>query len=287
MGKLKALIPILVALIIAVVASYYIYQWVERQSGPPEVVQVDEKIEAVPVVVAVGDLNWGTPLTLEALKTSPYLKESLPTGYFSEPEAVVGRVLISRVGINEAITEPKLAPEDVKTGGVSVVLEEGMRAVAVAGNKVSGLAGFIQPGNHVDVMVTTEDPSSGKDITKMVLEKVPVLATGTQMQHNSAGEPAPVDVYTVKVNTRDAEKLTLAASKGSLQFALRNIKDTEPVITTGADIEETLASLRSPKPVKKVEDKKEETAPVRRAAPVRRKHTVEVINGNTRQTKRF
>lgn len=283
MGKMKALIPILLALIIAVVASYYIYKWVERQSAPPEVVQVDEKIQAVPVVVAVTDLNWGSPLTLEGLKTSPYLKESLPKGYFSEPEALVGRILVSKVGVNEAITEPKLAPEDVKTGGVSVALEDGMRAVAVAGNKVSGLAGFIQPGNFVDVMVTTQDPSSGKDISKMVLEKVPVLATGTQMQHNAAGEPAPVDVYTLKVDTEDAEKLTLAASKGSLQFALRNIKDNVPVVTSGAVIEEILSSLRSPEPVKS----KTEAAPVRRSAPVRRKHTVEVINGNTRQTKQF
>jgi pilus assembly protein CpaB len=125
-----------------------------------------------------------------------------------------------------------------------------------------------------------EDPDSEEDITKLVLEKIPVLATGTQIQEGKNGEPSPVDVYTLKVSPEEAEKLTLASSRGKLQFALRNIKDQESVLTEGANIADTLDSLKvsKPRPIAK--------ASPRRVAP-RQVYTVEVINGENRATKSF
>jgi pilus assembly protein CpaB len=281
MGKLKAFIPIVLALVIAVGGSALIYQYMQEQSTPQQAVKMeDQKITTVPVVVSTTDLAWGTELTKEMIKKVPFLQESLPTGYHSEPEDLVGRILISQLTANEPITEGRLAPEDVTSGGVSAVLESGMRAIAVPGNKVSGISGFIRPGNQVDVLVTMEDPDSEEDITKLVLEKIPVLATGTQIQEGKNGEPSPVDVYTLKVSPEEAEKLTLASSRGKLQFALRNIKDQESVLTEGANIADTLDSLKvsKPKPIAK--------ASPRRVAP-RQVYTVEVINGENRATKSF
>jgi pilus assembly protein CpaB len=137
-----------------------------------------------------------------------------------------------------------LAPASIDTGGVSAIVTPGKRALAVKGDKVIGISGFINPGNRVDVLVTMTEKK--REVTKIVLENVPVLATGTQMTVNDKGEPAPVDVYTLEVTPVEGEKLTLAATKGRLQFALRNITDTETVLTRGATVSKTLASFRPP-----------------------------------------
>jgi pilus assembly protein CpaB len=243
MGKLKTLIPIALSLIIAVVGTFLLYKWVERQRGPKEIVEV-EKMEATPIVVSAGNLVWGTKLKPEMIKTAPYLKESLPAGYFSKSADLKDRVIIAPLKLNEPITEAKLAPTSVKTGGVSAVLKPGMRAIAVKGDKVIGLSGFVNPGNRVDVIVTVEEPKTKKIKSKIFLENVEVLATGTQIEKNEKGEPMPVDVYTLEVNPEQAEKVALAASEGRLQFALRGVTDSEDPLTKGVTIPELLAYER-------------------------------------------
>jgi pilus assembly protein CpaB len=116
------------------------------------------------------------------------------------------------------------------------------------------------------------NPRTKSEVTKLVLENIPILATGTQIQENGKGEPAPVDVYTLEVAPEEGEKLALAATRGKLQFALRNITDTETVRTRGATIPQTLASLseKSSKPVSK---KNKRWVPKKTV-------TVEVIKGN-------
>lgn len=257
MGKWKAIFPIIVALVIAGSSSYLLYRWLQTQSVPKEAMNITTT--AVPVVAARADLMWGTKLTKDLVATIPFLKESLPAGYYSNQAEIEGRVLVAACKINEPITESKLAPKDISVGGVSAVLQNGKRAIAVAGDKVIGISGFIKPGNIVDVLVTITDPNTKMEITKLVLEKIPVLATGTQIKETEKGEPSAVDVYTLEVTPDDAEKLALVSKEGKLQFALRNIMDTDTVLTAGATITETLSGLR------KVEARKTD-AGMRRAA---------------------
>ncbi len=243
MGKLKALVPIAISLIIAIAGTVFLYKWIERQRGPKEIVQV-EKMDAAPIVVSAGNLPWGTKLKPEMIKMAPYLKESLPVGYFSSSIDLKDRVIIAPLKLNEAITESKLAPTSVMTGGVSAVLKPGMRAIAVKGDKIIGISGFINPGNRVDVIVTVEEPKTKKVKSKIFLENTAVLATGTQIERNEKGEPMPVDVYTLEVTPVQAEKVALAASEGRLQFALRGVIDSEDLQTKGVTIPELLAHQR-------------------------------------------
>jgi len=270
MKKWRAILPIFLALVVALTASFFLYKWLQRQRAPKEVVKVVES-EAVPVVVAAVDLPWGTKLNSETIKRTPYLKESLPPGYFSDSDAMEGRVLIVSLQQNEPILETKLAPTSVSTGGVSAVVTPGKRAISVKGDKVLGISGFIKPGNRVDVLVTMKHGRSKKEITKIVLENVLVLATGKEIQENDKGNPSPVDVYTMEVTPEEGEKLTLAASKGKLQFALRNVTDAETVLTRGATVDKTLASFRPPVPPK-----------VRRS-----RASVQVIKGSKSKKVRF
>ena len=251
MGRWKAFIPVALALIIATGGSVFLYNWLQSKNAPTEMVKLKgDQVEAVTVVVAATNLNWGTKLKKEMLKTVPYMKESLPEGHFSDPAQLEGRVVVTPLKMQEPVLEYRLAPENVTTGGVSAVIKSGMRAVAVKGDKVIGISGFIQPGNRVDVLVTLKDPRNKEETTKLVLSNVQVLAAGTEVEENEEGKPNPVDVYTLEVDPEQAEKLSLAATKGKLQFALRNMMDTETVLTKGATISQTLASLRGdpPKP---------------------------------------
>ena len=286
MGNLKAVLPIALSLVIAVVGSFFLYNWVQQRTAPKEVVKV--AADAVPVAVAAANLPWGTQIKPEMLKTVPYLRESLPTGYFAKIDDLKERVLIAPMKINDPIAEHHLAPIDVKTGGVSAVVEPGKRAIAVKGDKVIGIAGFINPGNKVDVLVTIEDPQKKEEKTKTILENIMVLATGTQIQKNEKGEPSPVDVYTLSVTPEEAETLTLGATQGKLQLALRYVTDTETVLTIGATIPKMLASYSpgNPPPPPKQEESKEAPKVVQKWTP-RPAVSVEVIKGNEVSQKKF
>ena len=240
MKSTKGIFPIVVAFVIALAGSILTYTWISKQGPAQTVVKVDA--DAVQIAVAISDLPWGTKLTKEHLSSTPFLKESLPPNHFTDLDSLEGRILIAPVKQKEPITEARLAPTSVTTGGISAVLEPGKRALAVKGDKIIGLSGLIQPGNRVDVLVTWEDPRNKREVTKIVLEDILVLATGPEMQKNSKGESdtAPVDVYTLQVTPEEGERLTLAAIEGKLQFALRNVIDTETVYTKGVTIPDAL-----------------------------------------------
>ena len=278
MGKWKAVIPIVLALVMAGGGSLYVYNWLNSQTSS-QAVKTD-KSDMVSVAVAAVDLPWGSKLKPEMIKTVPFPKESLPDGIFSDVNQVVGRVIIAPFKRNEPIIEARMAPDSVTVGGVSALVKPGRRAIAVKGDAVIGLSGFINPMSRVDVLVTLTDPKTDSETTKIVLENILVLATGTQMQVNDKGEPAPVDVYTLEVTPEDGEKLALAASQGKLQLALRNIIDSETVLTHGATITQTLNSYRSngAKPVAKKKPAR------RRSAP---RHTVEIIKGDVVSKKKL
>jgi pilus assembly protein CpaB len=183
MGRLRAIIPLSVAFGIAVLASLFIYRWLEQKTVPRPLEVIAPVEESVPVAVAVTDLTWGTEVSHEMVKMVPFTRKSLPTGYFSEMGPLEGRVVVAPLNQNDAITESKLAPKSVTVGGVSAIVSPGKRALAVKGDKVIGLSGFIRPGNRVDVLVTLTENSGRKsqEMTKIVLEDILILATGTQM----------------------------------------------------------------------------------------------------------
>jgi pilus assembly protein CpaB len=278
MGIWKAILPIILAVFIAVIGGVFTYNWVKRQIGPQKV--VPEK-ETVMIASAAIDLPWGTKINKDQLKLVPYLKETLPPGYFSDLNKLENRVVVLPIKANEPVLETKLAPASITAGGISAVVKTGKRAIAVKGDKVIGLAGLINAGNVVDVMVTIEDPRDKKKITKLVLENIPVLATGSQVEKNAKGEPSPVDVFTLEVSPEEGEKLALAATEGKLQLALRNAMDTEVVLTNGATIPETLESYSGK--VVKVSGQDKKVQSYSRREPV----TVKEIRGTKVSTQGF
>jgi len=291
MGKYKSVMLLGVAVIIALIASLLIYGYLQQKGKVKEVA-----VEIQPVVVAAVDLSWGTRITNEMLKKVNFLKGSLTTGYFSDPALVVGRVLIYPVKVNEPIFESRLAPVEVKTGGVAAVISPKKRAIAVKVDKVIGVSGFIHPGNRVDILMTLATGRTFNPVTKTILENILVLAVGSETKERKGSEEksSPTDVITLEVTPEEAEKLALATTEGKLQLALRNFSDTESIVTRGTTVS-TLVGSHSPSPPREMRPPVRREVEVKKVAPqelppppVEMKvespkvstHTVELIKGS-------
>ena len=243
MGKSKALIQLLFALVLSLAAGALIFQWMRARSVSGE----GSAPKSVMVAVAAGNLTKGLCLEAKSIKLAPYLPPSLPEGYFSDVKVLQGRMPAVDLVKNEPITASRLISKDLGPSAVSARITPGKRALAVKGNKVLGLSGFIRPGSRVDVLVTIDDASQkkSKSRTKIVLENIRVLATGAELdQSGSDKDLSPVDIYTLEVTPAQSERLALAATRGTLHFALRNPADNASVTTVGASVPTTLAALR-------------------------------------------
>ena len=284
MTRFKPYLFLLGAVVVALIASMVGYNFLQNSAAKPKVAPV----EKVSIFVAASEIPAGTALASGMIKKADYFRESLPEGYFVDSASLVGRILIQRINANEPIFESRLAPADVRTGGVAALISPQKRAVAVKVDRVIGVAGFIHAGNRVDVLVTIEPQRTEQKlepITKIVLENVFVLASGPEFGQKGKDEKAsPVDVITLEVTPEEAEKLALAATEGKLQLALRNMKDSEEILTKGTTIPSLLASYYEPGRLEKAVFRSRETKPVSTARrPITEKaaaFTVELIKGN-------
>jgi len=242
MGKWGPIIFLGLAVIVGLIISVLTYNWLQQKTVEKREVSLQTQM----AVVADKDLSLGIVLTKDMIKAVPLIATSLPQGYFSEPSALDGRILISSVKANELILESKLAPIDVKIGGVAAVISPNKRAMAVKVDYVTGVAGFIYPGNRVDVLVALQTVQNSIPIAKTVLQNVLVLAVGSEVEVREKREkPMQVDTVTLEVTPEEAEKLALAGTQGRLHLALRNYLDSKDVFTKGATESTLLASYSS------------------------------------------
>lgn len=275
----SALIQLSLALVLSLAAGVLIFRWMNvRTAQAPQAAQVSDQVM---VAVAAGNLPRGTRLSEDDVRLMPFFEQSVPQGAFNETELLAGRLLASDVGQGEPLTESRLLDIEAAAAGVSALIAPGKRAVAVKGNKVLGLSGFVRPGNRVDVLVTVDIADGhGRDqaFTKTVLENIKVLATGTELEvSGDDGQAAPVDVYTLEMDSEESERLAFAATKGTLNFALRNPAESTGLTTPGVDVEDLIASLQS----------RRRRGPGRAAPQARPETVVELITGTDRQTMRF
>jgi pilus assembly protein CpaB len=244
----RVLAVLAVAVILASVATYMVWRVLNR---PVPLQASDKPSDVVQVVAAAVDLPVGTLVTDDKIKTVSVLASSLPPGYFTERTHVVNRGVVVPMVASETVLEAKLAPEGAGAG-LSPVIPGGMRAVSVKVDEVIGVAGFVLPGTRVDVLVTvTPDEEQQVSLTKQVLQNVQVLAAGESIEKDREGKPKTVTVITLLVTPEDAEKLTLAATEGQIQLALRNTLDEDSVTTQGTDIKSLVNRQSAPAPAPK------------------------------------
>jgi len=187
-----------------------------------------------PVAVAAADLDVGATITRDDVKVVDWPANAVPANVLSDRNELVGRSLVLPMIQNEPFLPVKLASKD-SGGGLPPVITPGLRAVSVKVNEVIGVAGYVLPGTRVDVVATVSPTMQPQDTTsKVILTNVQVLAAGTKIERDTErNKPIAVTVVTLLVDPGESEKLTLAATEGKIQLALRNPLDKDAPTTRG------------------------------------------------------
>src|SRR5262245_387055 len=221
MNTNRLLIGLVVAIVVAFLLSSFVYKQFQKAS-------IVKPSDTQPLVVASVPLPLGARLDATNLKVIQWPMNQPVAGMFTRIEDCANRAVISDLAANEPVLEAKLAPKESGAGLVATI-PEGMRALSIAVNEVVGVAGFVIPGTMVDVLVTGRalGAAAQGDITRTILENVRVLAAGQKIQQDRDGKPQTVAVITLLVSPDDATKLTMAATDGKIQLALRNTVDTK------------------------------------------------------------
>ncbi len=228
---------------------------------------LNSKLAAAPppltaqVVVAEMDIAPGTALESRMMKVSNWPSEIIPPKAVSSPQQMQGRVILTPISKGEPILEHRLAPEGT-AAGLTGLLDPNMLAVTVKTDEVSGVAGFINPGDRIDVLA--EMPKGGgKDgsdhFSKIILQNLKVLSKGQIWDQTGDKQPKVVPTVTLEVTPVQAEMLNLATGEGRIRLALRNQTNRNFFATKGVDIPQLLN--KPPEQVDALSEKKPTSGP--------------------------
>jgi pilus assembly protein CpaB len=227
-------------------------------------------------VAAAQPIQSGEVLKPEALKLVDWPTAVPLQNAFNKIEDVAGRSVIYPVAADQPILSSQLAAPGSGIG-LTVKIPEGMRAVSVRSDEVVGVAGFLFPGSHVDVLVTLR---TDRTTTQIVLQDVEVLTAGQNIEPDPQGKPQTVSVVTLLLTPQDAEKLVLATTQGSIEFVLRNGADRGQVKAFPVQVT-SLSGSPEPAPAQRSSSR------VTAARPVKQPYVVETIAGDKTVTTKF
>lgn len=223
----RLLMVLAFAIVISTVASLLLYRVIVTQmaSGP--------KTAETHLLVAAHSLQTGDLIKESDVKIADW-SGPVPKGAISRPEDAIGRGVIEPILADEPLVDSRVAPRGAGAG-LAAIIPPGMRAVAVRVNDVVGVAGFVTPGMHVDVLIAGNPPggSPAGTLTKTLLQNIDVLSAGQNLQKDAEGKPISVPVVNMLVTPEQAEILSLASNEARVQLILRNPTDTTLTKTPG------------------------------------------------------
>lgn len=218
---------LLTALLFAVLVSGVFTFWLSRRVAKAAHVDAPQK----QLYVASGKaLDAGEQLKPGSLQLVAWPAATPLAGGFTRIDEVAGRIVLYPLPKGEPILERQLAAAGAGAG-LTAKIPTGMRAISVRSDEVVGVAGFLLPGTHVDVLMTYHSVTTPEPRTLTALQDVVVLAAGQQIQPQADGKPISVNVVTLLLKPEDAEKLVLATSLGGIYFVLRNGADEEQALS--------------------------------------------------------
>lgn len=267
---------LMLALVVALVISGLFTFWLSRR-----VAHASRAVVVPPnqYVAAARALDPGEVIRREDINMINWPKDHPLDGSFVKVDDVVGRAVLYPLSSGQPILDRQLAAPGAGIG-LTGRIPSGMRAIALRSDEVVGVAGFLMPGTHVDVLVTYKEDTNPEPVTATVLQDAEVLAAGHQVQPDPAGKPVSVDVVTLLLAPEDAEKAVLASEKGTIHFVLRNGGDHKTAGAPPVDLGQ-LASVPSARP------QPGNPAPRPRAAQAPKPWVVETMMGDKRSTASF
>jgi len=188
---------------------------------------VQKPVATRTIVVANAPLRFGVQLSAQNLREVSWPEDAIPPGTFASiNELLAGgrRIVLAAIERNEPVIGRKITGAGQRAT-LSAVIEPGLRAVTIRVTDVEDVAGFVLPGDHVDVLLTRH-PNVNAGDNDVVLQDAKVLAVD-QLADDSTDKPAVVKAVTLEVDTVGAQKLSLAGSIGSLSLSLRKAGEVE------------------------------------------------------------
>ncbi|MBN9587533.1 MAG: Flp pilus assembly protein CpaB [Alphaproteobacteria bacterium 64-11] len=234
---------LVLGVILAVVAVVLLNYYIRNIGQAPRVPMTN-------VVVAGQDLPFGTKLSARFLRTVAWPQASVPAGAFSDiadifkgAQSPSDRIVLTALVQGEPVLHSKISGFGARPI-MSARVDKDMRAVSIHIDPVSGVSGFILPGDHVDILLTRNLGGGQQNyVTDVILQDVTVLGIN-QLADQSADKPVVGQTATVEVTPQQAQKLALAQQAGTLSLSLRNMDTLDKV----AALRVNESELTNPRP---------------------------------------
>jgi pilus assembly protein CpaB len=251
-NRARAFLFLVGSLVLAAFAAFVVFGVVKKSQE--RIREASKPKETIDVVIAVRDLYMGLPITPDDVVVRKVIPEMVPADLtFAQLTDVLGRTPRERVLSNEILREERLARPDAGIG-LNAIVTPGRRAMTVQTNTETGVAGLIQVGNYLDVIVTIKpenpDQVGGQWVSETILHGIKVLAVGAQVGGEERPPVEPIDPkaapaekkketkggtsaakgnfkpsITVELTPEEAEKLAMAQSQGEITVVLRSDVD--------------------------------------------------------------
>jgi pilus assembly protein CpaB len=263
----KGTIFLVAAVVAGLVATFGIHRYVSIKT---RVVEAPTR----QVFIATADISPGTALSAQLLKPVTWPQAVIPPHCASSMRELENRVVKVPISQGNPVLFSMLAPVGT-AAGLSGILEDGKRALTVKVDEVTGVAGFIHPGDHVDVLMDLSLKGQTEHFSKTILHDISVLTTGQIWEQKGENKPMVVNTVTLELTPEAAEVLNLASNNGKIRLALRNRNSKTVAQTSGVTTSILIGDANAQKETKVA------------AQPAREDKRVEVIKGLDRSEARL
>ena len=217
------------------VARQFTTQKNEQAEAPVELVELEKEV-TLPVVVAMENLGRGDVLDAAVLAIEFWPEKELPYGYFASIDDIGSnqfspRKAMTDIQAGEPLLDSRLSPAGMRPS-LAGRLEPGFRAYTISMDDIAGVAGFVLPGDHIDIIYTKDSNRSGRTktfVSEVLLSNVEVLGLGLN-DDLSTDQPSEFHNATLAVSVEDVKRLSVAAETGRLSMALRGTRDKDTAV---------------------------------------------------------
>ncbi len=215
MVKRRGVMLIFLSLLMAVGAAFVANEWIVARVMP----ESEKELNSAHVVAAAMSIPFATKVEERHLKLVEIPEGITPEGFFANIEDVVGKVSTTSIGRGEILVTERFRAHTAGST-LAALVNKNMRAVTVRVDDVVGVAGFLLPGNTVDILASRK-VASKRAVTETILRNIKVLAVD-QTASTDDNQPVIVRAVTLEMLPRQAEELFRARTEGAIQLTLRN-----------------------------------------------------------------